>query len=250
MDSVPFMTEQAKIAIGLARAIQGDLQRQWIDEGMIAFSHYADLDGRQGNFASAMDTLQAAIRDFNTEYPDPVSLHIRLQIAKTTQYGKPMHPIEAHFVYLPGTVDPLPSFDRPLRGKVSIILTANHHFIMEHDVSKYAFVQRLIDKFGTDLNVIMILETTGDFDRRFLTPTEEAPLIRDFVQQYLKLPITTAVWVRSVVGKRPDGQLLYTQNPNVDGGIVLVDKQQRIRNIDAGSPLRMTRMVEELIREP
>jgi hypothetical protein len=248
-DSVPLMAEHAALAVRIGNAMPKEMRKEAILPFVLAIARQADLDGRRGNFTAAMDSLAKAHRELSPIDP-VVNQVIGVQVGKSMWYGKVLEPIKTNFVYLPGESTAVPSATLPHEGRVSLIMNINQHFFGTEQLGQYAMILELLQRFGDKLDVTLLAEASGSYQRRVIPDAEEAPVIRDFYRTYLKLPVTIAILSRTLVETRRDGMLIYAPNPNPTGIVTLIDKHRQVRNIDAGGPIRLLHMIEELLQEP
>jgi hypothetical protein len=247
-DNMPLMMEQAELALRIGNAMPNEMRKAAPFPYALAIVHQADLDGRRGDFVAAVESLTKAYQELKDLDPRLAEHTIGRQLDKSKQYGKVMEPIKTNFVYLPGDSTAVPSAPLPRDGRVSLIVSINHHDFRREQLARYATVFQLLEQFGDNMDIVLLGETSGYHERRLVPAAEEAPLVRDFYRTYLKLPATIALWTRTVTNTRPDGMRIYMQNPNPVGDVILVDKERRVRNIDSGPPARLAHMIEELLR--
>jgi cytochrome oxidase Cu insertion factor (SCO1/SenC/PrrC family) len=116
---------------------------------------------------------------------------------------------------------------------------------------QHAIVRRLVAKYERrGFHVTYVVRTGGYFRNQLVTPDTEMVRIKEYYADYLKLPVSVAIW-RSTIGKRDDGQIVVQPVPNEEayrhGGTYLVDRNGTIRLITSLRTRENEAMVDHLI---
>jgi hypothetical protein len=253
IDSLPFMEEQSRHALQLCRTLTGDAVTEWVLEYTQAVINQADLDVRRGNAQAAVSALQKALEELG-----PLNFAVGQQITeplyRASVYGTDMPQLPVSYAFLPGQPTSTTTLVRPLKGKVSILIKGGYTGLLENIFSLYRTAFNTKNEFGSDVELVVLGQTSGGYEGRLLKAEEEAELFKEFFHTYMRMEVPVIVYDPKIAGKRDDGQLLREGSPNpVDFSFfTIIDKHGKIREAMAGVPgaVRLRHQISELIREP
>jgi hypothetical protein len=260
LDSLPFMLNEATAAIRASDDLVGNARRQWAQSSAGAFINKADLEGRLGNGAGAVSTLEHAASTVGA-LQNGLAGFILGQTFPYTLYGTRAVPLQSTFSYVPDNPISTPLAQRPTLGKVALVVLVDKGCYENDCFSSYAILRRLMTKYP-QLEVTLVTRTDG-YDRTSLITDagKEAAAIRKFFQDDMHLSAPVLVW-KTAYEREADDNLRFHDSPNAKaytGGIfgglpnhaVLVDKTGTIRQatlVNASSEQRLDHMVANLLR--
>jgi len=217
-DSVSLWERELNASRTAMHELQGDLQREYAPASAEVYRATAELRARQGNAPAALAILDTARRELVPLRP---SVEEILGNRRFENLGKPQPSVDATHWFNVGSTGSV----RPTPGKVNYLMEVSL-ISPQGYYEAFGVVRRLMAKYGArGLDVTLMIRTEGYFRRRLVPADTEVANIRHYYLDFLKLPITLAVW-KTDLGKRDDGRVEPRVFPNTwFVGDVIVDRK-------------------------
>jgi len=262
LDSIPFMAEQlaaTRRAIGdLMREETGEAQKAALEEArgeaqhdwLFAWIRAIDLEGRRGDYEAMKRVGKEALAELTRIFPG--AYFGPLVDSDAFQLGGAAPVLQSDFFYLPGQKGPTTTAPRPTRGKVSLFLSFPGTAFNNDDMRFYRLIDRLRRKYPSLEITLIAMETGIDMRRleRDFDPAVEGEKFREFIQDYLLLPLPVSVREAAYTTNPVNGrrEQVPVADPYRDKKMVLVDKTGIIRFMDDHNFLRLEHMIQQYSR--